>query len=138
MKWGRFLLKTNMFSRALALLIDNLGIYALLIGIIISITKNTGNALAIGSFIFTTYIIIAPVIFKGYHFGKYMMGMKIVKDDYNNPTIINIIIREFSKLIYVIPVIGVILAVISNYMMNIREDGKSIHDIIAKTKVINI
>ncbi|MGL5313727.1 MAG: RDD family protein, partial [Peptostreptococcaceae bacterium] len=92
----------------------------------------------LGSLIFSLYIVLAPVVFKGYHFGKYMMGMKIVKNNYDNPSFINIIIRELSKMIYTIPFIGIILVLISNYMMNAREDGKAIHDIIARTKVINV
>lgn len=131
-------MKTKIISRALALIIDNMIIYALLVGIFINIGKSTEASLSIGSLIFTVYIILAPILFKGYHFGKYMMGMKIVKDDYDNPSILNIFVREMCKMIYVIPIVGVILAIVSNYMVNVREDGKTIHDIIAKTKVINI
>lgn len=131
-------MKTKIISRALALIIDNMIIYALLVGIFINIGKSTEASLSIGSLIFTIYIILAPILFKGYHFGKYMMGMKIVKDDYDNPSIFNILVREMCKMIYIIPIVGVILAIISNYMVNVREDGKAIHDIIAKTKVINI
>lgn len=131
-------MKTKIISRAFALIIDNIIIYALLVGIFINIGKNTEIALNIGSLVFTIYIIIAPRLFKGYRFGKYMMGMKIVKDNYDNPSIINIVVRELSKMIYVIPIVGVILAIVSNYMVNVREDGKTIHDIIAKTKVISV
>ena len=131
-------MKTKIISRALALIIDNMIIYALLVGIFINIGKSTEASLSIGSLIFTVYIILAPILFKGYHFGKYMMGMKIVKDDYDNPSILNIFVREMCKMIYIIPIVGVVLAIISNYMVNVREDGKTIHDIIAKTKVINI
>ena len=131
-------MKTKSLSRAMALIIDNIGIYALIVGIFINIGKETEIALGIGSLIFTMYTILAPILFKGYHFGKYMMGMKIVKDNYEDPSIFNMIVRELSKIIYTIPIIGVVLAIVSNYMMNIREDGKAIHDIIAKTKVINV
>lgn len=131
-------MKSKLLSRAIALIIDNLGIYAILVGIFINLGKDTQEALNIGSLIFTIYIMLAPILFKGYHFGKYMLGMKIVKDNYENPSILNILIRELSKMIYMIPILGVILAIISNYMMNIREDGKAIHDIISKTKVINV
>ncbi len=131
-------MKTKILSRALALLIENIGVYALVVGVFINIGQDTNTALIIGSFIFTTYTILTPTIFKGYNLGKYMLGMKIVKDDYDNPSILNIVLREFAKIIYVIPIIGVILAIVSNYMMNIREDGKAIHDIVAKTKVISV
>lgn len=131
-------MKTKSLSRAFALLIDNIGIYALIVGIFINIGKDSMVALKLGSLIFSLYIVLAPVIFKGYHFGKYMMGMKIVKNNYKNPSFTNIVIRELSKMIYTIPFIGIVLVLVSNYMMNTREDGKAIHDIIARTKVINI
>ena len=131
-------MKTKTSSRVIALLIDNIGIYALLVGIFINLGKSSQTALSIGSIIFTLYLILVPTIFKGYHFGKYMMGMKIVTDNYNNPTILHIMTREVCKIIYTIPLVGVVLALVSNYIRLKREDGKAIHDIIAKTKVINI
>lgn len=131
-------MKTKTSSRVIALLIDNIGIYALLVGIFINLGKSSQTALNMGSIIFTLYLILVPTIFKGYHFGKYMMGMKIVTDNYNNPTILHIITRELCKIIYTIPLVGVVLALVSNYIRLKREDGKAIHDIIAKTKVINI
>lgn len=131
-------MKTKTSSRVIALLIDNIGIYALLVGIFINLGKSSQTALSIGSIIFTLYLILVPTIFKGYHFGKYMMGMKIVTDNYNNPTILHIMTRELIKIIYTIPLVGVVLALVSNYIRLKREDGKAIHDIIAKTKVINI
>ncbi len=131
-------MKTKTSSRVIALLIDNIGIYALLVGIFINLGKSSQTALSMGSIIFTLYLILVPTIFKGYHFGKYMMGMKIVTDNYNNPTILHIMIRELCKIIYTIPLVGVVLALVSNYIRLKREDGKAIHDIIAKTKVINI
>lgn len=131
-------MKTKTSSRVIALLIDNIGIYALLVGIFINLGKSSQTALSLGNLIFTLYLILVPTIFKGYHFGKYMMGMKIVTDNYNNPTILHIMTRELIKIIYTIPLVGVVLALVSNYIRLKREDGKAIHDIIAKTKVINI
>lgn len=131
-------MKTKTSSRVIALLIDNIGIYALLVGIFINLGKSSQTALSLGNLIFTLYLILVPVVFKGYHFGKYMMGMKIVTDNYNNPTILHIMTRELIKIIYTIPLVGVVLALVSNYIRLKREDGKAIHDIIAKTKVINI
>ena len=83
-------MKTKISSRILALLIDNVGIYALIVGIFINIGKDSTFALSIGS------------------------------------------------LIYTIPFIGIILVLVSNYIMSKREDGKALHDIIARTKVINV
>ena len=131
-------MKTKTSSRVIALLIDNIGIYALLVGIFINLGKSSQTALSLGNLIFTLYLILVPVVFKGYHFGKYMMGMKIVTDNYNNPTILHIMTRELIKIIYTIPLVGVVLALVSNYIRLKREDGKAIHDIIARTKVINV
>ncbi|MBQ8999344.1 MAG: RDD family protein [Clostridium sp.] len=131
-------MKTKTSSRVIALLIDNIGIYALLVGIFINLGKSSQTALSLGNLIFTLYLILVPVVFKGYHFGKYMMGMKLVTDNYNNPTILHIMTRELIKIIYTIPLVGVVLALVSNYIRLKREDGKAIHDIIARTKVINV
>ena len=120
-------MKTKISSIILALLIDNVCIYALIVGIFINIGKDSTFALSIGSLIFTIYLILVPVIFKGYHFGKYMMGMKIVTDNYNNPSLVHIIVRELCKVIYTIPFIGIILVLVSNYVM-----GKSNKCIIMK------
>ena len=46
-----------------------------------------------------------------------MMGMKIVTDNYNNPSFVHIIVRELCKVIYTIPFIGIILVLVSNYVM---------------------
>ena len=131
-------MKTKTSSRVIALLIDNIGIYALLVGIFINLGKSSQTALSLGNLIFTLYLILVPTIIIGYHFGKYMMGMKIVTDNYNNPTILHIMTRELIKIIYTIPLVGVVLALVSNYIRLKREDGKAIHHIIARTKVINV
>lgn len=131
-------MKSKILSRVIALIVDNVLIYGLIVGILINLGKDNRSALSMGSLFFTIYIILSPVIFKGYHFGKYMMNIKIVKDNYNDPSFLNILVRELCKMMYVIPILGVILAIVSNYMINAREDGKAIHDIISKTKVIRV
>ena len=48
------------------------------------------------------------------------------------------IVRELSKIMYTLPIIGIILILISQFLMTRREDGKTLHDLIAGTRVIRI
>ena len=64
--------------------------------------------------------------------------MKIVTDTYEDPSFVKLLIREISKMIYVIPFIGIGFILVSQFLMNKREDGKTLHDIIAKTRVIRV
>lgn len=120
------------------MLIDNIFIYVMGFGILINLNFSKNVSLYIISFIFFIYNIISPFFMKGFHVGKYLFGIKIVADNYNNPSFYKCIIREISKLIYVIPILGIILLFVSKYIMQKREDGKSLHDLIARTKVISI
>lgn len=130
-------MKTKLSSRIGALLIDNIGIYALGLGILIQVGLPKEKALVFISFIFLAYAILMPTFCKGYQLGKYMLGMKIVTDTYEDPNFIRLVIREISKMIYVIPFIGIGFMLVSQFLMNKREDGKTLHDMIAGTKVIN-
>lgn len=131
-------MKTKLSSRIGALLIDNIGIYALGLGMLMQVGLPKERALIVISFIFLAYAILMPTFCKGYQLGKYMLGMKIVTDTYDNPGFIKLAIRELSKMIYVIPFIGIGFILTSQFLMNKREDGKTLHDIIAGTRVIGV
>lgn len=131
-------MKTKLSSRIGALLIDNICIYALGLGMLIQIGLPSETALFMMSFIFIAYAILTPTFCKGYQLGKYMLGMKIVTDTYETPSFIKLLIREMSKVIYMMPFIGIGFILVSQFLMNKREDGKALHDLIAKTKVIRI
>ncbi len=128
-------MKTKLSSRIGALLIDNICIYALGLGMLTQVGLPRERALVMISFIFLAYAILMPTFCKGYQFGKYILGMKIVTDTYEDPSFVKLLI---SKMIYVIPFIGIGFILVSQFLMNKREDGKTLHDIIAKTRVIRV
>ena len=130
---NNFLLK-----RLGAIVIDNMAILALPLGLLINMNISNNNALMIAGLIFLIYSLITPILFNGYNLGKYMLGIKIVKDDYGRPNIFQILLRELIKMMYTIPILGIILMLISNFIANKREDNKMLHDLISKTKVIVI
>lgn len=131
-------MKTKLTSRIGALLIDNLAIYVLGLGMLIQLNCKVEVALTMISFIFIAYAILMPTFWQGYQLGKYMLGMKIVTEAYEKPSLIQMILREISKMLYVIPFIGIGFILVSQFLMNKREDGKTLHDLIAKTKVIYV
>lgn len=131
-------MKTKLSSRIGALLIDNMGIYALGLGVLIQLGLPSEKALFVMSVVFMAYAILMPTFWKGYQLGKYMLGMKIVTDTYGEPSFIKLLIREMSKMIYVIPFIGIGGILVSQFLMNSREDGKALHDLVAGTRVIRV
>lgn len=131
-------MKTKLTSRICALLFDNIALYALGLGALIQLGVPNEKALILISISFVLYSILAPTLCKGYQMGKYLFGMKIVTDRYDQPSFFKLALRELSKIMYTIPIIGIILIFISQFLMGRREDGKALHDLIAGTKVIHI
>ena len=122
-------MKTKVISRIGAVLFDNIALYALGLG---------ERALILASIGFVLYSVLTPTFCKGYQLGKYLLGMKIVTDTYDQPSVWRFIVRELSKIMYTLPIIGIILILISQFLMTRREDGKTLHDLIAGTRVIRI
>lgn len=131
-------MKTKLTSRIGAILFDNIAIYALGLGSFIQIGIAKETAIWMMSIVFILYTILVPTFFKGYHLGKYLLGMKIVTDKYEDPNFLQIVMRELSKMMYGIPFIGIGFLLVSQFLMAKREDGKSLHDLIAKTRVIRL
>lgn len=131
-------MKTKLVSRIGAVLFDNIAIYALGLGVLIQLGVEVNKALFVMSLVFVLYSILVPVFCKGYQLGKYLLGMKIVTDDYKQPRVWKFIIRELSKVMYAIPLIGIGFLLVSQFLMARREDGKALHDLIAGTRVIYI
>lgn len=131
-------MKTKLTSRIGAVLFDNIAVYALGLGGLIQFGISSAKALVLMSVIFVLYSILVPTFCQGYQLGKYLLGMKIVTDNYDNPAFFKLVIREFSKMMYALPVVGIILVLISQFLMGKREDGKALHDLIAGTRVIHI
>ncbi len=131
-------MKTKLTSRIGAVIVDNIVLYAAGLGALIQLGIPRDMALVIISIMFVLYSILTPTFCKGYQLGKYLLGMKIVTDTYNQPSFFKLAIRELIKVMYAIPVIGIIFILVSQFLMGKREDGKMLHDLIAGTKVIRI
>ncbi|MEG9297638.1 RDD family protein [Mangrovibacillus sp. Mu-81] len=80
------------------------------------------------------YVLITPVLWKGYVVGKRIAGIRIVKKDGSNVHIGNMLMRTIvSGIVYALTLgVGVI---VSAFMVGLREDKRSIHDFIAGTYV---
>jgi len=80
------------------------------------------------------YFLLLPLFWNGYTIGKKILGIRIVKMNGENVGIGNMLLRELvGRLIYIITFgIGIIVSAI---MVAVREDKRSIHDLIAGTYV---
>ncbi|GGD25777.1 RDD family protein [Pontibacillus salipaludis] len=82
----------------------------------------------------TLYLIIVPVVWKGYVIGKRLMNIRIVKKNGENVTILTMILRVIvAGLLYGLT-IGIAF-IVSAIMVAVREDKRAIHDFIAGTYV---
>lgn len=82
----------------------------------------------------TLYLIIVPVVWKGYVIGKRLMNVRIVKKNGENVTILTMILRVIvAGLLYGLT-IGIAF-IVSAIMVAVREDKRAIHDFIAGTYV---
>ena len=131
-------MKTKLISRIGAILFDNIAIYALGLGCLIQIGIPTEKSIWAMSVVFLLYSILTPVLCRGYQLGKYLLGMKIVTDNYSQPSAFKLCIRELGKVIYAVPIIGIGFLLTSQFLMTRREDGKTLHDLIAGTRVIRV
>ncbi len=73
----------------------------------------------------------------GASLGKKIGRMKVVTVDGVPPTLMEAGIRELTKSLYLIPVIGWILALISTMMLFVG-DGRTIHERVSNTRVIYV
>lgn len=80
------------------------------------------------------YGILLPVYWHGYVIGKRAMGIRIVKVDGENVTIWTMIKRYLTAFIGYTITLG-IGAIVSAFMVGLREDKRSIHDFAAGTYV---
>lgn len=80
------------------------------------------------------YYVAVPVLWSGYTMGKRLFVIRIIRDDGEKLTFKDTFIREFFAALIYGASLGLV-AIISIFMVIIREDKKAIHDIIAKTSV---
>ncbi|MCA1021042.1 MULTISPECIES: RDD family protein [Halobacillus] len=82
----------------------------------------------------TLYYVILPALWAGYTVGKKAVGVRIVKQDGTDVGFGKMILREVvGGLVYILTLgIG---AIVSAFMVGIREDKRAIHDFIGGTYV---
>ncbi|MNM97615.1 RDD family protein [compost metagenome] len=82
------------------------------------------------------YSLLLPVFWNGYTIGKRICGIRIRRvSDFSPPGIGTMLLRTLvSGIIYGIT-FG-IAAIVSAFMVGLREDKRSIHDLIAGTEVV--
>jgi uncharacterized RDD family membrane protein YckC len=83
----------------------------------------------------TMYALLVPVVWNGYTVGKKICGIKIRKvDDFLPPTIWTMIKRNIiCGLVYGLT-FGIAI-IVSAFMVGLRKDKRSLHDLIAGTEV---
>ncbi|MCY7945006.1 RDD family protein [Bacillus atrophaeus] len=86
------------------------------------------------SVIMAVYSILLPVLWNGYVVGKKICGIRIVKKDGSQVGILAMVLRVIVGGIIYTLTFG-IAAIVSAFMVGLREDKRSIHDFVAGTYV---
>lgn len=82
------------------------------------------------------YSLLLPVLWNGYTIGKRICGIQIRKLDGTPPGLGTMLLRNVvGGLVYAIT-FG-IAAIVSAFMVGLREDKRAIHDFIAGTEVVH-
>jgi uncharacterized RDD family membrane protein YckC len=85
-----------------------------------------------------SYYMLIPIFLKGQTLGKWLFKLKIVSEDGNDIDYKTLFFREGICRILVRTISLGISSVVSFFVMVVREDKKSLADVFAKTKVIDI
>lgn len=83
------------------------------------------------------YVLLLPVFWNGYTVGKRIMGIRIIRmgSEGEAPGFMTMLLRVLvTNLLYAIT-FG-IPVIISAFMVGLREDKRSIHDLVAGTQVV--
>ncbi|WP_239094246.1 RDD family protein [Bacillus sp. B15-48] len=117
-----------------SIIIDGLLLIPLYLIFMLLSVSDIGTEIFVNSINFLYYLII-PVIWSGFTVGKRVVGGKIVRIDGKKVGIGTTLKRYIlASLVYVITLgFGFI---ISAFMVGLRKDKRSIHDLIAGTQVI--
>ena len=119
--------------RLLASIMDTL-IISIPLGIIAYILTGNWDNENLSGTISAIYSIVLPIIWYGYTVGKRMMKIRIVKVDGSKLGIGAMLMRVVvAGLIYIVT-LG-IAAIVSAFMVGLREDKRALHDLIAGTYV---
>ncbi len=111
------------------------GIVFLSMLIVVFMYIEPGFKLLIVLFVWYLINIFPSFIKKGMTFGKYNSRIKIVNEDNSEVTIKTIHLRAFTILIFGVLSLGLYFLV-AFYLLDKRQDKRSIHDLIFKTKVV--
>ena len=124
------------------------------------LAKATGISKVITILIYVIYFIVIQKKMNGQTIGKKIMKIKVIKDDdeelttndflfislINNSIFCNILIVIFALInknvcfygTSIVQLIHTLVVLISAFMVIIRKDGKTIADLVAKTKVVKM
>ncbi len=111
-------------------------------GIIIMSPLNVVGYVLIGSWednfvsniLSSLYSIFIPIVWYGYTVGKRIVGVRIVKMNGEKLSLGTMLLRVIVAAIIYVVTLG-IAAIVSAFMVGIREDKRSIHDLISGTYV---
>ncbi|MNZ65982.1 RDD family protein [compost metagenome] len=127
--------KAGFWIRVGASLLDGIivGIPLAVLAFIVDGGTNEGYTDNILSFL---YSLLVPVFWNGYTIGKRICGIHIRRvRDLTPPGIGNMLMRNVVAGIVYTLTLG-IAAIVSAFMVGLREDKRSIHDFIAGTEVV--
>jgi uncharacterized RDD family membrane protein YckC len=120
--------------RLVSIIIDGLILIPLYLFCMLIGVSDMTTEIFVNSINFLYYLII-PVIWSGFTVGKRIVGIKIVRTDGNKLGIFTTLKRYIlASLVYVVT-LGIAF-VISAFMLGLRKDKRSLHDLIAGTQVI--
>lgn len=138
--WIRFLATT--LDRIIIILPTGLIVYFLIfskyvddfyLGVLISMSAIVENEF-IFQIVLSIYAFISPLVWYGYTVGKRIVGVRIVKMNGEKLSLGTMLLRVIVAAIIYVVTLG-IAAIVSAFMVGIREDKRSIHDLISGTYV---
>lgn len=103
--------------------------------ILFGFESNLGELM--NNLIYGIYGLVLPIVWYGFTVGKKLVNIQIVKMDGSIPTVGTMLMRNFvAGFVYVLTLgIGFI---VSAFMIGLREDKRSLHDLIAGTQVVRV
>lgn len=128
-KRGEYKMKN--IARALAFLIDGLLIFLPASMLLSIFLENTSIANFLPQLLFAVYNVVALTSFQGKTIGKYFAGLRVVGQQ---DGALYLGIREVFKLLYFIPIVGIILFVISSLFLLLGK--KALHDYAGMSSVL--
>lgn len=128
--------KPNVCLRLLCAVLDAVIVMLPIQFVMMGIFKvSVGQAELLYKFLFAVYGTLMTEYFVGTA-GKYLGRLAVRDASGGKAPILFVGLRELVKAMYLIPVIGWGLCIISVVMMFVRKDGRGIHDIAGNTKVM--